>query len=366
MAKTLNKKTKVAIIGTNGLPARYGGFETLVDKLTQELNDDFDFIVYCKRTPKKDQYKSYNNIRLIYLPFKANGYQSFIYDSASMFHAWFTSDVLFILGPAAGLILPLNFIFRKNIIVNHGGLNEWERKKFSWIERFYLKISHKIASHYATHNISDNNLLKKSIKELFNADSVVIRYGGDHVMKVGINEDYSKKYPFLDDDYAISVSRAQKDNNLHIILEAFESITNFKLVLISNWQVSKYGRDLKKKYGNYSNMILLDAIYDDIELNLLRSNAAFYIHSHSQCGTAPSLVEAICLGLPIISYDVPTNRETTQNKVLYFKNKNELSDHVAKLSERKLNQMKDVLLSLIHKEYTWRYIADQYKTLFLN
>lgn len=366
MRKTLSRKIKVAVIGTNGLPARYGGFETLVDNLTQELNEEFDFTVYCSKTPKKKRLQSYNKTRLIYLPFKANGYQSFIYDTISMFHAWFTSDILFILGPAAGIITPLNSLFRKKIILNHGGLNEWERKKFSRIERFYLRISHEIAAHWATYNIADNNILRESILQKFREDSIVIRYGGDHVMKVAINNQYILKYPFIKEKYAISVSRAQKDNNLHLILEAFESISNFKLVLISNWQVSKYGRDLKEKYSNYDNMILLDAIYESYELNMLRSNAILYIHSHSQCGTAPSLVEAICLGLPIISYDVPTNRETTKNKVLYFENGIELENHLTSWSEVKSDQMKNELQWLIQKEYTWKYIASQYRELFIN
>jgi glycosyltransferase involved in cell wall biosynthesis len=274
--------------------------------------------------------------------------------------------VLFILGPAAGIITPLNSIFQKKIVLNHGGLNEWERKKFSWIERLYLRISHEIAAHWATYNIADNNLLRESILEKFKEDSIVIRYGGDHVMKVAVNDQYIQKYPFIKEKYAVSVSRAQEDNNLHVILEAFESIDNFKIVLISNWQVSKYGRDLKEKYSNYDNMILLDAIYDSYELNMLRSNAALYIHSHSQCGTAPSLVEAICLGLPIISFDVPTNRETTKNKVLYFENEIELKNHLISLSDVKLDHMKNALLSLIQKEYTWKYIASQYRELFLN
>lgn len=366
MDKKRSRKMKVAIIGTNGLPAKYGGFETLTDKLTKELNNNFDFYVYCRKTNKKERLKNFNNSKLIYLPFKANGAQSTIYDAVSMFHAWFTCDILLILGPAAGVILPLNFIFRKKIIVNHGGLNEWERTKYSWIVRKYIKFCHKVAAKSADHNLTDNIQLKINIKKLANQNSVVIRYGGDHVKKVKKNQDFIQKYPILKESYAISVSRAQEDNNLHILLEAFAEIKNLKLILISNWQISKYGRELKKKYSGKENVVLLDAIYDDKELNLLRSNALLYIHSHSQCGTAPSLVEAMCLNLPIVSYDVPTNRETTHNKALYFKNKDDLVKQINQLDQTTLSNVRNQLNLISDKHYRWNYISQQYSNLFLN
>ena len=124
-------KKKVAIIGTNGIPANYGGFETLAQSLTKYLNREVDFIVYCSSRSYKKKYDSYNGAKLIYLPFKANGGQSFFYDLVATTLAWFSADVLLILGPSAGIILFLNKIFKKKLIVNHGGLNEWEREKFS-------------------------------------------------------------------------------------------------------------------------------------------------------------------------------------------------------------------------------------------
>ena len=107
-------KIKISIIGTNGIPPRYGGFETLTEYLTKELGNDFNFTVYCSSIYKKDErVKSYNNSKLIYLPIRANGIQSIFYDSICTIHALIKSDVLLILGPAAGFILFLNFFFKK-------------------------------------------------------------------------------------------------------------------------------------------------------------------------------------------------------------------------------------------------------------
>ena len=97
-----NKKKKVAIIGTNGIPARYGGFETLAENLVDKLSEEFSFTVYCSNIYKKEERsKAYKNARLVYFPFNANGYQSIIYDIVTSFHAWFKSDILLILGPVA-------------------------------------------------------------------------------------------------------------------------------------------------------------------------------------------------------------------------------------------------------------------------
>ncbi len=362
--KPVTKKKRVAIIGTNGLPNRYGGFETLADNLTRELNKQFDFTVYCKRTEKSKRLRYYNNARLIYIPFKANGFQGVLYDLISLFHAWFTNDVLLYLGPVLGFILPLNFLFKKKIIVNFGGM-EWEREKYSFLEKQYLKLDYKISALCAKYNVTDNTILSQKIKEISDREAVVIRYGGDHVKRTNSHPSLiKKKHPFITEKYVVSVSRAQEDNNLHLLLEAFESIDNLKLVLISNWEVSEYGRNLKKKYGDSKNSILLDAIYDQTELNLIRRNAFLYIHSHSKCGTAPSLVEAICLNLPILSFDVPTNRETTRNSALYFKNTSELIEILSNLETKVLDKIKDNLSILGSTEYTWKKISDQYSHLF--
>lgn len=359
------RKKRVAIVGTNGIPAKYGGFETLAENLTHQLNDKFEFTVYCSKK-QKTGLKIYNNSKLITLPLSANGWQAIFYDSISLLHAWFTSDVILVLGPSAGFFLSLNKIFRKKILVNHGGLNEWERKKYSKLQSRISYFNHKNAAKYSFHSIVDNSLLSNSLLKNFNKQSTIIRYGGDHVVKQTITDKDVQKYSFLKNPYAVSVSRAQVDNNLHVLLKAFETIDEIPLVLIANWNVSDYGISLKEKYlkKNIKNIILLDAIYDQRILNLIRGNASVYIHSHSQCGTAPSLVEAMSLGLPVISFDVPTNRETTQNHALYFTDEKDIRKIIKQLNQKTLVELGERMSNIATAEYTWESIAKQYENLF--
>jgi glycosyltransferase involved in cell wall biosynthesis len=358
------KRKKVAIIGTNGIPARYGGFETLTEYICKELGKDFDFTIYCSSIyKKKERRKKYSNSNLIYFPFKANGIQSVLYDIICTFHAWFTADVLLILGPAAGFILPLNFIFKKKIITNHGGLNEWEREKLSFIQKKYTYINHKIAALYSNFNITDNLPLKKSLLQSFGVESEVIEYGGDHVNIKNICSNSLKKYPFLFNPYSLCVARAQKDNNLHLLIDAFKDLPEKNLVIISNWSISKYGQELWSKYQGLNNIFLVPAVYDKYELDVIRSNTELYIHSHSQCGTAPSLVEAMNYNIPIICFDVETNRETTEHKSFYYINSKDLKLLISSLSIEERLELKEKLFKIAKNKYTWKNIARKYQKI---
>jgi glycosyltransferase involved in cell wall biosynthesis len=360
----IESKKKVYIVGTNGIPAQYGGFETLAEYLTKYLSDEFDFTVYCSNTQPK-LHNKYNGSKLKYIRLKANGWQSIFYDIYSLFHAAFRADVILYLGPGAGFIVPIIKVFKKNIIVNHGGLNEWEREKYNCFQRFVAKLGHKYAAKYATFNIADGNLLKDSIFREFKANCDVIRYGGDHAIKVEINDELVSKYPFLNTNYFVNVSRAQIDNNLHLVLEAFKDVPERNLVMVSNWSVSKYGIELKSEYmDKFKNISILDAIYDSKEINSIRGNAIAYIHSHSYCGTSPSLVEAMSLGLPIFSFDIPTNRETTEEKAFFFKNSNDLASLITSKSKEDLNINGGEMKKIADNEYTWPAISSKYAIMF--
>ena len=356
---------RVHIIGTHGVPAKYGGFETLTDFLCQYLGDEYKITVYCNSNKYPQKTKKYFGAKLRYLKLDASGFKGIIYDFVSYLNALLTADIILYLSPVgSGFMTPLKYLTGKKVIVNHGGLNEWEREKLSWFQRKWAKFNHSVAAHFADVNITDNNLYKKSIMETFNADSIVIRYGGDHVQKVSVDDEIlSKKYPFVKERYAVSVSRAQIDSNIHLVLEAFEHFKDYIIVLISNWNVSNYGKEMKQKYADNPNMILIDAIYDKRELDYLRGNAYVYIHSHSRCGTAPSLVEAMFLNQAILSYDIPTNHETTKGEAIFFQDADSLQNILTSITESQINNLKKKLYSIATTEYTWKAISQQYKNV---
>jgi glycosyltransferase involved in cell wall biosynthesis len=359
------KKRKVSIIGTHGVPAKYGGFETLADFLCQYLGTKIDLTVYCNAGIYSVKRKKYFGAKLKYLHLNASGFEGIFYDLITYVHALFYSDVILYLSPVgSGFIIPLKFFFHTKVIVNHGGLNEWDRPKLNSFQKRWAKFNHKVAAQVAEINIADNFNYRISLKNYFGAESEVIRYGGDHTKFIERSDSrFAEKYMFLPEVYAISVSRAQVDNNIHIVLETFESFDDYPVVIVSNWSVSDYGRDLKQKYYGHKNMFLLDAIYDKDELDYLRGNALCYIHSHSFCGTAPSLVEAMHLGKAVFAFDVPTNRETTHNQAMYFSNAQDLTKLLKSCSGDCLLSIAREMKNIAMNEYTWEKVTSQYKSL---
>lgn len=361
-------KKKLALIGTNGIPARYGGAETLFENLVRELADTYDITVYCSNNQdRKSVGNSYLGASLKYYPLSANGWQAIPYDILSILHAARHSNVLYIFGATAVFVVSILrfFGFRKKVFLNNGGLNEWEREKDPPFVRRYSKWNRKVTRGKIDH-IVDNALYVKSLKDTFGIENVtVIRYGGDNARHIPVDAELLSKYPFLNDRYYVSVSRAQVDNNLHMVLEAFACMPERKLVLVSNFQVSQYGKNLYQKYSSgYPNIILIPGIYDKRELDAVRSNAFAYIHSHSRCGTPPSLCEAMNLGLPIISFDAEVNHEVTGDNAFFFSTAGDLRRIVEETPDAGLSDMALKSLDLAKRELTWDHIASQYKQLF--
>lgn len=356
---------KIAIIGTAGIPARYGGFETLAHHLAIQLQDECELSVYCssKFYAKSERKKYWNKARLFHLPLNANGIQSIPYDIISIFHALFYADVLIILGVSGAIVLPFVKLFsRKKIIVNIDGL-EWRRDKWSKPIKKFLKWSEKLAVRYSDADITDNLAIKEYTAKEYGTLSHLIEYGADHTIKKQISKEFLKKYPFLKYPYAFKVCRIEPENNIHIVLEAFALSSKKSLVMVGNWNANEYGMDLKKKFETHKRIHLLDPIYDQEKLDMLRSNCHLYIHGHSAGGTNPSLVEAMYLGLPIIAFDVSYNRCTTENKALFFKTAEELNGLIEKTTYTSLLELRENLKEIANRRYTWPIIAKKYLSL---
>lgn len=358
---------KVAIIGTVGLPANYGGFETLASHLVKNLGSTYQFTVYCtsKKYRKEERRKKYLNASLKYLPFHANGVQSIVYDTISILHALFYADVLLILGVAGAWMFPLVRLFTsKKIIVSIDGI-EWKRDKWNPIARLYLWWSEKIAVRYSHIDISDNESIQDYTAIRYKSLSRIIEYGGDHILRVESTNKHHEAFPFLKYLYAIKVCRIEPENNVHLVLKAFTEIKNRHLVIVGNWGDSEYGRSLKAEYTGYDNIYLLDPIYDQQTLDLLRGNATLYIHGHSAGGTNPSLVEAMSHGLPVLAYNVSYNITTTEHKAAYFNTTEEIVAYLKKSGMETLKQNAVKMQEIANRRYKWSTIALKYDELIV-
>ncbi len=360
-----NKNNKIAIIGTVGLPANYGGFETLADHLVRNLGEQYDMTVYCSKTkyPAGQRPKKYLNARLKYLPLNANGIQSIFYDTLSILHALFYADVLLILGVAGAWILPFVKMFtRKKIIISIDGI-EWKRDKWNLLAKCYLWWAEKIAVKYSHIDISDNESIQDYTALRYGSLSRIIEYGADHTLAVKPTLRDKEAYPFLKMPYAFKVCRIEPENNVGEVLKAFAQLPKHIMVIVGNWNNSDYGKSLREQYRQYSNIIMLDPIYDQRTLDVLRGGALVYIHGHSAGGTNPSLVEAMFLELPVIAYEVSYNKTTTEGKALYFKNASDLKKIIEQVKINILKDLSVTMKEIADRRYTWKVIANKYNHL---
>ena len=356
-------RRKIAIIGTVGIPAKYGGFETLTEHISRELNSEFDLTIYCSSHAYSEKRDSYNNCNLEYINLRANGIWSVFYDVVSILHALRYADVLLVLGVSGCILLP--FISKndgKKIIVNIDGL-EWKRSKWGSFAKKFLKFSERLAVENADFVVADNVVIRDYVENTYNKMAHLIAYGGNHCSSIELSPSTLKRYPFVNVSYAFKVCRIEPENNIHIILEAFADYSELNLVLVGNWNSSRYGMHLKERFNLVANIYLLDPIYDQTLLDELRSNCFLYIHGHSAGGTNPSLVEAMWLGLPIIAFGVNYNIETTRNRAKYFTTKEDLINELRSLRFTDVSSIGMEMKKIAAMNYKWSVITKKYAKL---
>lgn len=355
---------KIAIVGTLGVPAKYGGFETLVENIIGDnASDDIEYTIFCSKRAYDERPKRYKGERLKYVFLYANGAQSVPYDILSLMRCWFGGyDAIVILGVSGCTFLPIfRLFYRKRLIINIDGLEHRRNKWTKSAKRFLLK-SEQMAVKYADVVVADNKGIQDYVTETYHKPSTLIAYGGDHVLRnvsKGYQEDVLEKYGLEKNGYAFTVCRIEPENNCHKILEAFAR-SGKELMFVGNFEHSQYAINLRKKYEKYPNIKIQSAIYDLDILYALRKNSRWYIHGHSAGGTNPSLVEAMHFGRTILAYDVIYNRETTQGKACYWKNIDQL---VSLLDDESVDNGEE-MVRIAQTEYVWKHIAEQYEALY--
>lgn len=375
--RTFNKKTsapplRVGIVGTVGVPACYGGFETLAEQLIiskrrKSGSRNIDYSVFCSSASYPVKYSDFHGASLHYIPLKANGMQSIIYDSISLIKACRQCDVILMLGVSGCSFLPLFRIFcKKRLIINIDGLEHRRQKWKPFIKKF-LKYSEKCAIKYADVIIADNEGIIEYVNSKYDVDAKLIPYGGDQALMsvpIEIQQDILDYYDIRKKDYAFGLCRIEPENNVEMILEAFSKVPEKTLLFVGNWENSPYGKNLKEKYSQFPNILLHDAIYDLKVVNTLRLNCSLYLHGHSAGGTNPSLVEAMFFGIPIVAFDVNYNRFTTNDKAVYFDTSDKLQEILTDSRIDELRQCGIEMKKLAREKYLWKNIASEYEALY--
>lgn len=357
-------KTKVAIIGTQGIPAHYGGFETLAENLVMgKQHSEIEYTVFCSSRDLQTRMPEVNGAQLKYLPLKSNGKQSIVYDILSMLRSIRGYDTLLILGVSGCIFIPiLKLLTCARIVVNIDGL-EHRRQKWGRFAKWFLWHSEQMAAQHADVVIADNQGIKDYVISMYGKTPELIAYGGNHAV-CEVNEEEQQRilndYGLKSRFFALAVCRIEPENNLEMVLEAFAQ-SGRQFALIGNFSDKEFSTMLKNKYSRLPNIHLFDACYDAKILYTLHRNARCYVHGHSAGGTNPSLVEAMFFeDCPILAYDVVYNRATTFGKASYFANVDEL----IALLEKPLADQPEIC-QLAKEHYSWKSIVNKYEKILI-
>ncbi len=367
MSPLTKKKIRIAIIGTRGIPANYGGFETCVEEVGQRLVIKRQNVtVYCRKSYYKERHNKYLGINLIYLPnLKKKSFDTMSHTFLSVCHALFNRyDVYMVFNSAnSPLVLPLR-ILGKKIIINTDGL-EWKRSKWGLWGKTYYRISEKFACFFANRLVSDSNGIKNYYQNTHYTDSTKIAYGAyvQNCKKAKL----LSQFGIEPNKYFLQITRFEPENNPLLTIRAFKRLnTTKKLVIIGgNPYPTEYTKQIELE--GKGSIILPGFIYNQDLLKELWCFCFAYIHGNEVGGTNPALLQTMASGCFTIARDVTFNQDVLSNCGIYFKK--DIDSLAEKMrwaldNEGKLANFKEKARARILEHYSWDRIADQYEQLF--
>ena len=358
---------KIAIIGTRGIPAKYGGFETCAEELSTRLvKKGHTVIVSCRRYLYPEKRKFYEGVKLYYppsIPFKTT--DTFSHTFFSIFKLFlFNPDITLIFNSANSPFALILKLFGKNVVINVDGL-EWKRRKWGKTGKLYYKFAEFLSCIVADEIICDSREIQKYYLKKYGRRSVFIPYGAYSIHSE--DSEIIKKYGLKKDEYFFNGSRLEPENNQDIIIEAFNRANTEKFLAIVGDIRKRNGYIKKLKTLKSEKIKFLGPVYEKVEYRQLLANAYAYIHGNEVGGTNPALLQAMGAGNCILALDVPFNREVLGNCGIFFKRDVEdlkgKIEYVIKNPEiaKKLGKM---ARERVEKYYNWENVTESYEKLF--
>jgi glycosyltransferase involved in cell wall biosynthesis len=354
---------RIAVIGTDGLPARYGGFETCVEQLAPRLaRRGHATLVFGSSVGRTALAVDGERLAHRYLPLRANGLWSVPYDLLNFLVCWRKADAMLVMGVSGGIFLPLLRLAagRRRIIVNVDGL-ETRRDKWTGFKRWFLERSEALAVRHAHVVVSDNQGIADMVLARYGRTSSVIAYGCDHVLQLAEGAAQAlikERFGLAPGSYLLTVARIEPENHIAEMLQAFLASPQPLYVLVGNFSATPLGRELLARYQGEPRVRFIDSLFDPEALAALRAGCHIYLHGHSVGGTNPSLVEMLPYQRPLLAFDCIFNRYTLGDEGGYFADVSMLTRQLQSPQESAW-----VPGPSLAQRYRWEAIADAYEAL---
>jgi glycosyltransferase involved in cell wall biosynthesis len=350
---------RIALLGTRGIPARYGGFETFAEELCWRLAArGHDVTVYCRETGPPGLYRG---VRRQYLPTIRHKYfDTLAHTGFSTLHLLARRyDAVLYCNGANAIYTWLPRLLGMPTALNVDGL-ERKRKKWNALAKKWYHLSEWLSTFCPTRIVTDAREIERYYRDTYGAASTFIPYGAE-LGPVPWT-------PMLDLEprqYFLYVTRFEPENNPLLVRESFEALdTSMSLALIGD---APYAHDYiaRVRATNDPRVRLPGAIYGE-GYKVLQSHCFAYVHATEVGGTHPALIEAMGRGALILYLDTPENREVAGEVGIPFQHETLTAALrlVIGLSEAEREQRRKAAMEHVRKRYSWDVVTDQYESLF--
>jgi len=357
---------RLAILGTRGIPARYGGFETFAEQLAVRLaRNGMNATVYCPSKAHRSD-GEYQGVRLTYVTTPRLGaFSEVAWDVKCLWKARSRYDVVYMLGVGAAFAAWIPRMHGAVTWINCDGL-EWKRTKWSLAQRAYLMCAEAASVLCASRIVADANAVAEHLRRRFpRAKNIsTISYGADipsHQPSPEILESWELKA----DGYYLIVCRLEPENHVLEILKGFQlAKTALPLVVVGDIdRQTAYIRKLLAFRGDRIHFV--GTVYDQENLCALRYYCRAYFHGHSVGGTNPSLLEAMACSNAVIAHENCFNREVLGASGQYWSTSDEVTSLVNALDEDRVDALARGIMAreIVRTRYQWNRIADAYLEL---
>jgi glycosyltransferase involved in cell wall biosynthesis len=358
------------MIGSRGIPASYSGFETAVENLSVRLvKRGHRVTVYCRSTHVTYPHVEYRGVRLLKLPtIPSKHLDTLVHTFLSALHVLFSRyDVVYVCGVGNSLVAWIPRLAGKRVVINVDGA-DWERKKWGWFARWFLKASERWALVASDAVIADSRVVQEYYRRHYRAETVFIPYGAAMAQPRGRKT--LKQFGLRPKQYILFVGRLVPENGAHELLAAYSGLaTKKKLVIVGDAPyAAEYIRRLKSQAGR--NIIFTGYVFGP-GYQELSAHAYLYVLASGVGGTHPVLVEQMAAGNAIIAIGSAANRETLGPAGLFYDPAGgapALRRELGRLLARpaKVRDLGRAAKARARTHYSWDAVTRRYETLFLH
>lgn len=365
----MTTKHKLTIIGTRGIPAKHGGFETFAEKLALHLVDrDWEVTVYCQENSVGASHQStWNKVHLITIPVEGTGAAStIIFDWKVAISAQKAEGLILTLGYNTAIFNILQRFKRQTNLINMDGI-EWRRDKWGIIAKTWFWINERAGCWVGNHLVADHPKIKDHLATRVHEEKItMIPYGGDEILEA--NPAALTPYGIEAGNFSVIIARPEPENSFLEMVRAFSSKRrNHKLVVLGNFQpiINSFHKSVIDAASD--EVIFPGAIYDAPTVQALRFFSRFYLHGHRVGGTNPSLVEALGAGCAVIAHDNHFNHWVAGPEAVYFSTEQDCSRVLDDLllNGDAVHTMKEASRLRFKECFTWNRVLGEYEELLL-